>query len=153
MPFPGLVTACQFLTTAFVVWFLGKLGKIDVESLRRDKLMQMAPINVVFYLAIFTNGQVLKYATVETFIAFRSLTPLLVCLLDTIVRGEPPPSRRTLGCLTAIALGAASCRRRAERRSVRRAMLARPRTRRGGAAAIHVDSPRAGRGAAAWIFL
>ena len=70
--------------------------------------MQMAPINIVFYLAIFTNGQVLKYATVETFIAFRSLTPLLVSALDTVVRGEPAPSRRTLCCLCAIALGAAS---------------------------------------------
>ena len=108
LPYPGLVTACQFLTTAVVVSIAGTLKYIDVEPLRKDKLMQMAPINIVFYLAIFTNGQVLKYATVETFIAFRSLTPLLVSALDTVVRGEPAPSRRTLCCLCAIALGAAS---------------------------------------------
>ena len=82
LPYPGLVTACQFLTTAVVVSIAGTLKYIDVEPLRKDKLMQMAPINIVFYLAIFTNGQVLKYATVETFIAFRSLTPLLVSALD-----------------------------------------------------------------------
>jgi len=108
LPYPGLVTACQFLTTAVVVSILGTLKYIDVEPLRKDKLIAMAPINVVFYLAIFTNGQLLKYATVETFIAFRSLTPLLVSALDTVVRGEPAPSRRTLGCLCSIALGAAS---------------------------------------------
>jgi len=108
LPFPGLVTACQFATTAAFVWAAGKAGYIDVEGLRAPKIRAMAPINVVFYLAIFTNGQVLKHATVETFIAFRSLTPLLVSLLDTVVRGEPAPSRRTLGCLCAIALGAAS---------------------------------------------
>ena len=108
LPFPGVVTACQFLTTAVTVYVLGKLRVIDVDPLRMDKLQQMAPINVVFYMAIFTNGQVLKYSTVETFIAFRSLTPLLVAALDTVVRGEPPPSKRTMGCLLLIALGAAS---------------------------------------------
>ena len=108
LPFPGVVTACQFLTTAAVVSALGRAGVIDVEPLRADKVRQMAPINVVFYMAIFTNGQVLKYSTVETFIAFRSLTPLLVAALDTIVRGQPRPSARTAACLACIALGAAS---------------------------------------------
>ena len=95
LPFPGVVTACQFLTTAVVVYFLGKFRVVDVDAFRWEKLKAMAPINVVFYLAIFTNGQVLTYSTVETFIAFRSLTPLLVSGVDTLVRGEAPPSRRT----------------------------------------------------------
>mmetsp|Transcript_14131 Transcript_14131/g.17072 ORF Transcript_14131/g.17072 Transcript_14131/m.17072 type:complete len:280 (+) Transcript_14131:1-840(+) len=72
------------------------------------KMIRMAPINIVFYLAIFTNGKVLQYSTVETFIAFRSLTPLLVSGLDTIVRGESPPSFRTMLTLVAIAAGAGS---------------------------------------------
>ena len=108
LPFPGVVTACQFQATAVTIYVLGRLGFIDVDPIRLDKMRQMAPINVVFYMAIFTNGQVLKYSTVETFIAFRSLTPLLVAALDTVVRGEPPPSKRTMGCLLLIALGAAS---------------------------------------------
>lgn len=108
LPYPSLVTACQFLTTASSVFTFGKLGVLDVEPLQRDKLARMAPINVVFYLAIFTNGKVLQYSTVETFIAFRSLTPLLVAALDTIVRGEPRPSLRTGACLLAIAAGAAT---------------------------------------------
>jgi len=68
----------------------------------------MAPINVIFYLAIFTNGKVLQYSTVETFIAFRSLTPLLVSFLDTAVRGEPAPSLRTVTCLAMIAFSASA---------------------------------------------
>ena len=108
LPFPGVVTACQFLTTAVVVYFLGKFRVVDVDAFRWEKLKAMAPINVVFYLAIFTNGQVLTYSTVETFIAFRSLTPLLVSGVDTLVRGEAPPSRRTAACLLLIALGAVS---------------------------------------------
>lgn len=42
------------------------------------------------------------------FIAFRSLTPLFVSVLDSTIRGEPRPSARTTFCLVMIAIGAAS---------------------------------------------
>lgn len=108
LPFPGVVTACQFLTTAVFVFILGKLNVLKVEPLEKTRMLKMTPINIIFYLAIFTNGKVLQYATVETFIAFRSLTPLLVSFLDTMVRGEPLPSSRTLACLGMITVGAAT---------------------------------------------
>lgn len=108
LPYPGVVTACQFLATAVFVFVLGKAGALKVEALEFDRMLKMAPINIIFYCAIFTNGKVLQYSTVETFIAFRSLTPLLVAALDTLVRGEPIPSARTTFCLMMIALGAAT---------------------------------------------
>lgn len=108
LPYPGVVTACQFLATAVFVFILGKAGALKVEPLEFDRMLKMAPINIIFYCAIFTNGKVLQYSTVETFIAFRSLTPLLVSCLDTLVRGEPMPSARTILCLAMIALGAAT---------------------------------------------
>mmetsp|Transcript_14934 Transcript_14934/g.18421 ORF Transcript_14934/g.18421 Transcript_14934/m.18421 type:complete len:378 (-) Transcript_14934:204-1337(-) len=108
LPYPGIVTACQFFATAASVWCLGQAGILKVEAIEKDRLWKMAPINIVFYLAIFTNGKVLQYSTVETFIAFRSMTPLLVSFLDTVARGESPPSFRTVCCLLAIAAGAAS---------------------------------------------
>ena len=108
LPFPGIVTACQFFATAATVYGLGQLGVVKVEALEYDKLVKMAPINIIFYLAIFTNGKVLQFSTVETFIAFRSLTPLLVSGLDTMVRKEPAPSIRTICCLALIAAGSAS---------------------------------------------
>jgi len=108
IPYPSIVTACQFCTTSTVVLVLGKVGVLDVEPLETKKMCRMAPINVIFYLAIFTNGKLLQYSTVETFIAFRSLTPILVSCLDTVVRGEPAPSPRTILTLIAIAAGAAS---------------------------------------------
>ncbi|KAJ8603100.1 hypothetical protein CTAYLR_006689 [Chrysophaeum taylorii] len=108
VPFPGVVTACQFLATALFVYVLGKLDVLTVEPLEKDKLVRMAPINIIFYLAIFTNGKVLQYSTVETFVAFRSLAPLLVACVDTIIRREPMPSLRTVICLVMIAIGAAT---------------------------------------------
>ena len=108
LPYPGIVTACQFFSTALSVYGLGQVGILKVEGLSYEKLVKMAPINLVFYAAIFTNGKVLQYSTVETFIAFRSLTPLLVSVLDTVVRKEPAPSCRTLTCLFAIAAAAGS---------------------------------------------
>ena len=34
------------------------------------------PITCVFYMAIFSNTKILQFATVELFIAFRSVSPL-----------------------------------------------------------------------------
>lgn len=108
VPLPSLVTFCQFLVTSSVVYLSGKLKILEVETVDLRKLRRVLPMNLIFYGAIFANGKILQYSTVETFIAVRSLTPLLVSLLDVVARGEPRPSLRTTSFLVAIAVGAAS---------------------------------------------
>lgn len=51
--------------------------------------------------------QVLQYANVETFIVFRSSTPLLVSVLDYLFLNRELPSWRSFACLLALLLGAA----------------------------------------------
>ncbi|GFY80933.1 golgi nucleotide sugar transporter 4 [Actinidia rufa] len=60
------------------------------------------PAAVVFYLAIFTNTNLLRHANVDTFIVFRSLTPLLVAIADTTFRNQPCPSKLTFMSLVII---------------------------------------------------
>jgi Triose-phosphate Transporter family len=64
------------------------------------------PAAFIFYLAIFTNTNLLKHANVDTFIVFRSLTPLLVAIADTAFRKQPCPSRLTFLSLFIILGGA-----------------------------------------------
>ena len=105
-PYAGLLTACQFMFTVIVVTTLGASGKLKLEALSWETAKKVAPINFVFYAAIFTNTKLLQTSTVETYIAFRSATPLLVCLFDTLFRGQPRPSSRTVSCLVGILIGA-----------------------------------------------
>ncbi|GJN03323.1 hypothetical protein PR202_ga20753 [Eleusine coracana subsp. coracana] len=104
--YPGLLTALQYLTSVAGVWTLGKLGFLYHDPFNLQTAKKFAPAALVFYLAIFTNTHLLKHANVDTFIVFRSLTPLLVAIADTIFRKQPCPSKLTFLSLVIILGGA-----------------------------------------------
>ncbi|KAG4113132.1 hypothetical protein ERO13_D13G203601v2 [Gossypium hirsutum] len=104
--YPGLLTALQYVTSALGVWLLGKFGFLHHDPFKLDIANKFLPAAVVFYLAIFTNTNLLRHANVDTFIVFRSLTPLLVALADTIFRRRPCPSKLTFMSLLIILGGA-----------------------------------------------
>lgn len=104
--FPGLLTALQYLTSAVGVWILGKLGFLHHDPFTLDTAKKFLPAAVVFYLAIFTNTNLLRHANVDTFIVFRSLTPLLVAVADTTFRKQPCPTKLTFVSLLIILGGA-----------------------------------------------
>ncbi|XP_077225555.1 GDP-fucose transporter 1-like [Tasmannia lanceolata] len=104
--YPGLLTALQYLTSALGVWILGKLGFLYHDPFNFDTAKKFLPAAAVFYLAIFTNTNLLRHANVDTFIVFRSLTPLLVAIADTTFRKQPCPSKLTFVSLVIILGGA-----------------------------------------------
>ncbi|XVF88447.1 hypothetical protein PTKIN_Ptkin19aG0051900 [Pterospermum kingtungense] len=102
----GLLTALQYLTSALGVWVLGKFGFLHHDPFTLDVAKKFLPAAIVFYLAIFTNTNLLRHANVDTFIVFRSLTPLLVAIADTAFRRQPCPTKLTFMSLL-ISLGGA----------------------------------------------
>ncbi|GMH20536.1 hypothetical protein Nepgr_022377 [Nepenthes gracilis] len=104
--YPGLLTALQYLTSVVGVWVLGKLGFLHHDPFTIDIAKKFMPAAVIFYLAIFTNTNLLRHANVDTFIVFRSCTPLLVAIADTTFRKQPCPSRLTFVSLVVILVGA-----------------------------------------------
>ncbi|GKV06474.1 hypothetical protein SLEP1_g18370 [Rubroshorea leprosula] len=104
--YPGLLTALQYLTSALGVWVLGRLGFLHHDPFTLDIAKKFLPAAIVFYLAIFTNTNLLRHANVDTFIVFRSLTPLLVAIADTTFRRQPCPSKLTFVSLVIILGGA-----------------------------------------------
>ncbi|KAJ4963257.1 hypothetical protein NE237_023196 [Protea cynaroides] len=104
--YPGLLTALQYLTSTLGVWVLGKLGFLYHDPFSLETAKKFLPAAFVFYLAIFTNTNLLRHANVDTFIVFRSLTPLLVAIADTTFRKQPCPSKLTFVSLLIILGGA-----------------------------------------------
>ncbi|KAF2317954.1 hypothetical protein GH714_041278 [Hevea brasiliensis] len=104
--YPGLLTALQYLTSALGVWVLGKLGFLHHDAFTYETAKKFLPAAIVFYLAIFTNTNLLSHANVDTFIVFRSLTPLLVAVADAVFRKQPIPSKLTFLSLFIILGGA-----------------------------------------------
>eukprot|EP00252_Welwitschia_mirabilis_P021508 TRINITY_DN5534_c0_g2_i1.p1 TRINITY_DN5534_c0_g2~~TRINITY_DN5534_c0_g2_i1.p1 ORF type:complete len:346 (+),score=37.49 TRINITY_DN5534_c0_g2_i1:254-1291(+) len=104
--YPGLLTALQYLTSVLGVWVFGKLGFLHYDPFVWETAKKFLPAALVFYLAIFTNTSLLRHANVDTFIVFRSLTPLLVAFADTVFRNQPLPSKYTFSSLLVILAGA-----------------------------------------------
>ncbi|KAJ8537593.1 hypothetical protein K7X08_000003 [Anisodus acutangulus] len=104
--YPGLLTALQYLTSTLGVWLLGKFGLLHHDPFTLDNAKKFLPAALVFYLAIFTNTNLLRHANVDTFIVFRSCTPLLVAVADTAFRKQPCPSKLTFLSLFIILGGA-----------------------------------------------
>ncbi|KAK1417274.1 hypothetical protein QVD17_26400 [Tagetes erecta] len=104
--YPGLLTSLQYLTSALGVKVLGKLGFLTHDPFVCETANKFLPAAFVFYLAIFTNTNLLRHANVDTFIVFRSLTPLLVAVADTSFRKQPFPSKFTFLSLLIILSGA-----------------------------------------------
>eukprot|EP00850_Spirogloea_muscicola_P025296 SM002684S09762 [mRNA] locus=s2684:784:1695:+ [translate_table: standard] len=105
-PYPGALTALQYAASTAAVAGLGAAGALQHDRLRAATLARFFPAALVFYLAILTNTQLLLHANVETFIVFRSSTPLLVALADSLFMGRPWPSGRTFASLFVILGGA-----------------------------------------------
>ena len=84
----------------------GKLKLLEHDHLSLEKAIKFLPAAATFYVAIWANTQLLKHANVETFIVFRSSTPLLVALADTLFYSKPWPSSFTFLSLVTILGGA-----------------------------------------------
>ncbi|KAB2623142.1 GDP-mannose transporter GONST4 [Pyrus ussuriensis x Pyrus communis] len=83
----------KFAITKFnyPVWGLGKSGFLPHDPFTWQTAKTFLPAALVFYLAIFINTNLLRHANVDTFVVFRSCTPLLVALADTAFRKQPIP--------------------------------------------------------------
>jgi GDP-mannose transporter len=105
-PYPSTLTALQYFTSAAGVLLCGWLKVIEHDKLDLITMWRFLPAAIIFYLSLFTNSELLLHANVDTFIVFRSLTPLLVALADTAFRGQPSPSNFTFLSLVVILAGA-----------------------------------------------
>jgi len=65
-----------------------------------------APVVAAFVGTIFTNIKTLQYSNVETFIVFRSSTPLLISIFDWALLGRQLPSLRSWLSLVVLLCGA-----------------------------------------------
>ena len=104
---PLFVLFAQLAGTAVVVVLARLVGLIQKPIFTSWKTaLAFAPAPIAFLGTIYSNIKVLQYANVETFIVFRSSTPLLISLADYAMLGREFPSRRSLLCLFIILLGA-----------------------------------------------
>lgn len=106
VPAPSFVLWCQLAGSALIVYLASKLGYIAIDKLELSSMGQFLFVPFAFLGTIFANIKILQHANVETFIVFRTSTPLLVSVADYLFLGRHLPDCRGLTSLLSI-LGAA----------------------------------------------
>jgi len=107
LPAPSVVLFAQLFTSAAATALLGAVGVVEVDSFSVDKIRKFWIVAFVFLATIYANMKTLQFANVETFIIFRSSTPLLIALLDRTFLGREMPNKRSFVSLLFITMGAA----------------------------------------------
>lgn len=106
LPAPAVVLFFQLATSAGAVFLFDAAGWIKADKLTWEKVKPYSAVSIAFLGAIFTNMKTLQYANVETFIVFRSSTPILIAVLDYCFLGRELPTVRSWLSLLAILAGA-----------------------------------------------
>jgi GDP-mannose transporter len=106
---PLFVLFAQLAGTAVVVVLARLVGLIQKPIFTSWKTaLAFAPAPIAFLGTIYSNIKVLQYANVETFIVFRSSTPVAISLLEYLYQGREMPTFRGWLCLGWMVAGAAA---------------------------------------------
>ncbi|CAK9135148.1 unnamed protein product [Ilex paraguariensis] len=101
-PYPGALTALQYVTSAAGVLLFGSLKFIEHDRLDFMTMWRFLPAAIIFYLSLFTNSELLLHANVDTFIVFRSAVPIFVAIGETLYLHQPWPTIKTWFSLATI---------------------------------------------------
>lgn len=86
----------QLLFAASTVKTSACLGFVEAEKLQWSLVRPFLLIIVGFLGTLYANIQVLSYSNVETFITFRSSTPLVLSIFDYLFLGRELPGGRSI---------------------------------------------------------
>lgn len=107
LPAPVLLLSMQLWFAVAVVLALRAMGLLRVERLSWSTGTSFFPVVASFLATLFSNAKVLQFSNVETFITFRSSTPLILCLCDYAFLGRHLPSARSFTCLIGLVASSA----------------------------------------------
>lgn len=107
LPAAVLLLSLQLWFAVGFVYWLQAFGVLKVEALCWKKAIKFTPVVLSFLGTLYSNAKVLQYSNVETFITFRSTTPLVLCVCDYLFLGRHLPSSSSLACLFGLLVSSA----------------------------------------------
>ena len=107
LPFPFFILSCQTLLAAAIMISFRICGNLHIDKLPRQFRPHFALLVMGFVGTIYCNIKTLQYSNVETFITFRSSTPLVISIIDYSFLGRQFVSKRSLASLLMMICGSA----------------------------------------------
>ena len=77
IPAPNFILFCQFFATAVMLIIAHSLKLVEVEPLTKEIAIAFIPLTVSFFALLLAGMEVMQRAPLETFIAVKSLTPVV----------------------------------------------------------------------------
>ncbi|GFR42891.1 hypothetical protein Agub_g3883 [Astrephomene gubernaculifera] len=105
IPAPMSILCIQLLVSVVVVVIGDRAGVMVADNLEWAKVSKFIWVVIGFLGTLLANIKVLQNANVETFVTFRSSTPLVLSLCDYIWLGRALPSARSWSCLLVLLAG------------------------------------------------
>lgn len=102
---PSFVLFIQLGFTGLFVQTCHTAGVVKAEALSWREIAKFSLVVCCVLGTIFANMKVLQYTNVETFITFRSSTPIILSVCDYVFLGRDWPSFRSWLCLVCILIG------------------------------------------------
>lgn len=90
------ILVLQLLFAAAVVKALSLWGAVQADALQWRLIKPFLPFVASFLGTIFANIKVLEHSNVETFITFRSSTPLVLSICEFLMLGRELPRGRSV---------------------------------------------------------
>lgn len=94
-PRPMLLLYIQLTFTTLAVTAAGDLSLINISPWSTNVLKKFWLVPLTFLLGIFCNIKILEHTNVETFIALRASTPIILSVLDAKYLNRHMPSNRS----------------------------------------------------------
>jgi solute carrier family 35 len=101
---PVFLLSLQLWFAVAFVYSMHACKLVEIRPVCWITARQFAPVVLSFLGTLFANAKVLQYSNVETFITFRSSTPLVLCICDYIFLGRELPSAKSVVCLIGLLL-------------------------------------------------
>lgn len=107
LPAPTFLLLSQVLFSTTAISIARFSGVLTLTKASTDQLLRFLPVVVAFLGTIYANMKVLQHSTVETFITFRSSTPIVLSFCDFVFLGRQLPSGRSWCALGLLLLSSA----------------------------------------------
>jgi GDP-mannose transporter len=106
LPAPCTVTLLQVTVTTLLIAVAWCCSLVEIHAVTRAILSHYVMYALIFALGINFTMRSLASTNVETVLLFRSCSPVLVSVIDTLWLGREMPSRRSFASMLCIVLGA-----------------------------------------------
>jgi drug/metabolite transporter (DMT)-like permease len=106
LPAPCTVTLLQVTVTTLLIAVAWCCSLVEIQAVNRAILSHYVMYALIFALGINFTMRSLATTNVETVLLFRSCSPVLVSVIDTLCLGREMPSRRSFLAMLCIVLGA-----------------------------------------------